>query len=78
MLKMPFETTHFNKNQKVWVKMMTGSMAAFVIGKFRGKYRYTEAWINWRSSTKKQQKLNEIDVSDKFAERHQLKIVEKN
>ena len=39
MIKMPFKTKHFNKNQKVWVQITTGAMAAKVVGRYRKKYR---------------------------------------
>lgn len=64
MFKVPFQTQHFNKNQKVWVRRITGAMAAEVIGKFRGNGRYVTAWIKWEN--KKIPDIKEIEVNDLF------------
>lgn len=34
--KMPFETKHFNSNQKVWLVATSGQMKAQVCGKHNG------------------------------------------
>jgi hypothetical protein len=70
--KMPFETKHFNKNQKVWVQRMTGNQAALVEGRFRGKNRYVSAWVNWGS--KNNPNIKTFEVSVEFARRHNLKM----
>lgn len=75
--KMPFNTKHFNKNQKVWVQMTTGAMAASVAGKFRGRYRYVSAWVNWDKKDRQKYPIPEfkkIDMEDGFIKRHNLKI----
>jgi len=74
VFKMPFETKHFNKNQKVWVQSTTGDMAARVIGKFRGKGRYVEAWVNWSANAKENPIFNTIDIDKAFAQRQRLQI----
>lgn len=51
--KMPFVTKHFNKNQKVFIQILTGAMAAKVIGKFRGKFSYRSSWVSWGKKTGK-------------------------
>lgn len=45
--KMPFQTNHFNANQRVWVIFLSGAEAALVTGKHRGKHRYVKAWVRW-------------------------------
>jgi hypothetical protein len=77
LFKMPFETTHFNKNQKVWVTMFTGAMAAKVTGKFRGKGKYIEAWVNWDKGNRKKYpfpEFKEIKIHESFAKKHGLLI----
>ena len=72
--KMPFATTHFNANQRVWVVYMTGDLAAYCVGKFRGKGRYVKAWVKWASQAKAHTppQMKDIDVLNAFAERHGL------
>ena len=78
MLKMPFQTRHFNINQKVWVQYLTGDQAAKVVGRFRGNKRYTSAWIHWRSKAKMElmKEFQQIDVDARFANRYNLHRVE--
>ena len=66
MFKMPFQTTHFNENQRVWGRRGTGSMAAEVKGKFRGKGRYVRAWVSWESASKPNPEIKEIEISEEF------------
>ena len=66
MFKMPFETKHFNKNQKVWVRRGTGSLAAEVRGKFRGKGRYVTAWVDWDRKAREAPTIQEIEVAEEF------------
>jgi len=75
MFKMPFRTTHFNKNQKVWVQLLTGAMAAQVTGKFRGSGRYVVAWVNWDRRDRNKYPVPEIkkfQVSSEFAIKHAI------
>lgn len=39
-------TNLYRKNQKCWVKFVTGSHAICVKGKYRGKGRYVEGWLH--------------------------------
>jgi len=66
MFKMPFDTKHFNMNQKVWVQSSTGAQAAGVYGKFRGKGRYVYAWVNWGGKNKIPPTFQDIEVTDSF------------
>jgi len=80
MFKMPFETKHFNKNQRVFIQYGTGAMAAKVVGKFRGKHRYVSAWVRWEKAEKEKELMPEfkqIDVSSDFAKRHKILSLEK-
>ena len=79
MFKMPFATKHFNKNQRVWVHIFTGSFAAQVVGRFRGRGRYVLAWVKWVKAEKDESlfpKIQKIEVSDDFKNTHQLWCVE--
>lgn len=67
--KMPFQTTHFNKRQRVWVIFTAGSLAAYCYGKFRGKGRYIKAWVKWEAKYKINPLFQEFDVDDSFAKR---------
>lgn len=67
MFKMPFATNHFNANQKVWVRSMTGALACLVVGRYRGKGRYVTAWVNYDSNSKPDPEIKEIEVDDGFA-----------
>jgi len=64
MLKMPFRTKHFNINQKVWVRRLSGTMAAEVKGRFRGKGRYVIARVKWED--KEVPEIKQIGVTDSF------------
>lgn len=78
MFKMPFKTKHFNKNQKVWVQMTTGAMAARVTGKFRGSGKYVSAWVNWDRGDRQKYPMPEFKaftVDNDFAERHDLQEI---
>lgn len=70
--KMPFETKHFNKNQKVWVQITTGNMAAKVIGRFRGKHGYVCAWVSWDRKNRESPDFKKIKVDRRFAENRGL------
>lgn len=72
MFKMPFATTHFNANQRVFVAYMTGDCAAYCVGKFRGKGRYVKAWVTWAAANKPAPAFKTFDVADAFAQRHGL------
>lgn len=74
MFKMPFRTNHFNLNQKVWVMKTTGSLAARVVGRYRGRFRYTAAWVNWDKKGRTCPDFKEISVSAEFAIRRQLEV----
>lgn len=73
--KMPFRTNHFNKNQKVWVQMTTGALAAKVAGRFRGRGKYVSAWVNWDKADRAKYPMPEfkkIDIDESFVTRHSL------
>jgi len=74
MFKMPFSTTHFNLNQKVWVQYKSDALAAQVIGCHRGKNRYVSAWVRWGSAAKQAPVFKEIAVEARFAEKHKLRV----
>lgn len=81
MFNMPFETKHFNKNQKVWVQETTGAMAAKVVGKFMGKGKYVSAWVNWNRCDRKKYPIpefKEFDVDDSFAKKHGILLINKS
>lgn len=69
MFKMPFATTHFNANQRVWVLYTTGDLAAYCVGRFRGTGRYVKAWVRWASKAKTPPVMKDIEVSGAFAAR---------
>lgn len=69
IIKLPFQTRHFNKNQTVFVVFGTGARAAYVRGKFRGKHRWVNAWIKWNDKNPieyKQINLSEEDYNRIF------------
>lgn len=70
--KMPFVTTHFNHNQRVWVMQITGNLAALCCGRFRGRGRYVSAWVRWEGRSKPAPAMERIQVAADFATRHQL------
>jgi len=72
MFKMPFQTPHFNKNQKVWVQFFTGALAAKVVGRYRGKKRYVSAWVRWESKSREAPDFKEIEVDNAFANKYDL------
>ena len=75
MFKMPFQTTHFNKNQKVWVKIVTEARSAKVVGKFRSRGRYVTAWVSWDRDDREKYpypQFKEFEVDDDFATKHGL------
>ncbi len=72
MFRMPFQNNKFNKNQRVWVVMMSGAMAFKCAGKFRGKNRYVKCWVRWNGTTKPFPDLQKFEVSDAFAKSHDL------
>lgn len=78
MFKMPFSTHFYNRNQKVWVQKVTGSMAAKVIGKHRDKSkRYVSSWVNWDKKDRKRfpfPEFMDINVEIGFAEKYKLLI----
>lgn len=74
MCKIPFESQKFRNHQKVWVVNTSGSEAFKVCGKFRGKYRYVTAWINWRATHKPCPEWKKIEVSREFAATHNLLV----
>jgi hypothetical protein len=65
--KMTYQSHHFNKNQRVWVVNLSGSMAAECYGRFRGKGRYIRAWVHWGSENKPIPSFQEFEVDDDFA-----------
>ncbi len=67
MFKMPFDTKHFNTNQKVWIATLSGNQSAKVVGKFRGKGRYVTAWVSWRGKVLPE--IKELEVNCTFASR---------
>lgn len=75
MAKLTFATKHFNQNQKVWLQITTGAMAAKVCGRRKGKERYISTWINWDKKGVEDPVFNDIKVSSDFAERHRLYAV---
>lgn len=72
--KMPFETNHFNANQRVWILFTTGANAAYVTGKYRGKNRYVKAWVKWDSKDKVPPVIEKFEVDDDFANRNDITI----
>lgn len=66
---MPFQTNHFNANQKVWVVYGTGDQAAYCCGKYRGKGRYVRAWVRWATKARPDPEIKAIEVADAFAEK---------
>lgn len=66
MFKMPFQTKLFNKNQKVWIRKLSGNLSAEVKGKFRGKGRYIIVWVKWKEEVSFE--IKEIKVEDAFYE----------
>lgn len=70
--KMTRRTNHFNPNQKVWLQMLAGSLAAKVVGRYRGKGRYVSAWVKWDTQTKPMPEWATIEVDKSFAERHSI------
>lgn len=66
--KMPFPSTHFNQNQRVWVAQIA-YQSAYCYGKFRGAGRYIHAWVRWDSKKKDAPIIQEFEVDKKFAER---------
>ena len=75
MFKMTYMNTHFNENQKVWIKWRTGACAALCAGKFRGKWRYVDAWVDWRNPNHPVPEWIEVEVPEKFAVEHGLETV---
>jgi hypothetical protein len=72
MCKLPFKTKKFNKNQKVWVVSTSGAQAFKVCGRFRGKWRYVTAWVNWCSNAKETPKWKKFNVDKQFVDTHNL------
>lgn len=72
MFKMPFETNHFNKGQKVWIVFGTGDEAAYVVGRYRANYRYVSAWVKWEAKDRQAPEFKEFEVTDEFALRHSI------
>ncbi len=70
--KMPFANEKFNANQRVWIIYGTGGNAALCVGKFCGKGRFIQSWVNWSAHDKKEPQIQEFEVSAEFAERHGL------
>lgn len=75
MFKMPFSTSYFNKNQKIWVKKKSGGMACEVVGRFRGRKSYVSAWVDWSKELKKNPEIKKIEVSKEFADTNCLLIL---
>ncbi|KKM20686.1 hypothetical protein LCGC14_1642970 [marine sediment metagenome] len=67
--KMPFETNHFNKGQRVWVVFNTGDEAAYCYGKYRGKHRYVRAWVKWGAHDRDYPVFQKFEIFDAFADR---------
>ena len=72
MTKCPRRTNHFNLGQKLWLQCMTGACAARVVGKFRGKGRYVEAWIKWDRKNDITPTWKTFEVAEDFAKKHDL------
>jgi hypothetical protein len=70
--KMPFQTAAFNKNQRVWIGLLSGDAAAKCVGRWRGSGRYVRAWVNWSGAAKTQPEIQTFEVDDDFANRHGL------
>lgn len=62
--KMPWKTKFFNKNQKVFVVLMTGNQACQVSGKFRGKGRRIWAWFKWNDKCMHLLHFKEMEMSE--------------
>lgn len=65
--KVPFQTNHFNKGQRVWVVFPTGDEAALCYGKFRGKHRYVRAWVKWGPKAREAPIFQKFEVTSNFA-----------
>lgn len=52
--------------------MLAGSLAAKVVGRYRGKGRYVSAWVKWDTQTKPMPEWATIEVDKSFAERHSI------
>lgn len=70
--KVPRATRHFNEGQRVWVIYLTGSLAAYCCGRYRGRGRYVRAWVRWDRKNDLLPKFDTFEVSDDFARRHGL------
>ena len=67
--KIPFETSKFNINQKVFILSLSGNCSAYVRGKYRGKNRYITCWVNWSAKNKPAPKIRKMNVDYDFYKR---------
>lgn len=69
MCKAPKTSKHFNANQRLWIIRLTGSQAAEVKGKYKGKGRYIQGWIKWDKPGDTCPKIIEVSVTKSFYEK---------
>jgi hypothetical protein len=62
-IKLGKETRHFNNNQTVFVIQMTGDQTALCRGKYRGKYKWCNAWVKWDNNPNLH-KIKEIEIAE--------------
>lgn len=66
MLKLPFETKHFRKNQKLFVVYMSGNLACLCCGKYKGHGKRIRAWISWESKQRQAPMFFEAEINEQF------------
>lgn len=66
MFKAPSQTSLFNHGQRLWVVRLTGSQAALVRGKHRGRGRYVKGWVRFDKKGDAIPEMKEIPVSQEF------------
>ena len=67
--RMPFRHNIFNEGQRVWIVYLSGSEAAYVYGRHRGRNRYVHAWVSWWNEGRETPKIDEFDVEKDFHDR---------
>lgn len=68
MVRVLKDTPLFRRNQKCWIRVHTGAEACMVVGKYRGKGRYIEAWLH-HPKEYNIDAIQEFEVSEEFAKR---------
>lgn len=75
IFKMPIVNKVFNKNQKVYVKKVTGQLAYEVVGRRKGKFNYVTYWVRLDNDKIVYPKWTTITVPKTFADRLGLDII---